>query len=318
MSQIAAVMHDYGSAKSIRIDTIDSPLPKPGNVIVEVAAAGVNPLDYKLLTGEVRDIFPISLPYILGGEFSGKIIKIGKDVQSFKIGDQVIGKPSNRGAFTERVEISQEELISKPEGLNDSLAATLPVAALTAWIGLFEYGQLKAGQTVFIQGGAGGVGSYAIPLARKAGVTVIATASKENLEYIKILGAQQAIDYNSQNAFDAIKGVDVVLDLVGGSSLDKLWLTLKPHGTIVSSVVQDIKRKAPKTQRGVFFQTRFDRTILRVIAEDVALSRIPVTPPMEFDLKDTAKALEAMIAKNNHGKVVIRMKNNQSQKDNEQ
>jgi N-ethylmaleimide reductase len=312
MSQIAAVMHDYGSTNGIKIETIDSPLPRPGSVIVEITAAGVNPLDYKLLNGDVRDIFPINLPYILGGEFSGKIIRIGKNVQSFKVGDRVIGKPLNRGAFTEKIEIPQEQLILTPEGLNDSVAATLPVAALTAWIGLFDYGQLKAGQTVLIQGGAGGVGSYAIPLAHKAGARVIATASPENLEYIKFLGADQAIDYTNPNSLDAIKGVDLVLDLVGGPALKKLWFTLKPQGTVVSSVVQDIKKKAPKTYNGLFFQTRFDRTILEVIADDIALNRIPFTPPQEFDLEDTAKALDTLIAKGSHGKVVIRMTKNNS------
>lgn len=307
MSQIAAVMHGYGSTNAIRIETVEIPLPKPSCVIVEISAAGVNPLDLKLLNGEVRDTFPITLPYILGGEFSGKIINIGRDVHSFKIGDRVIGKPSKRGAFAEKIEIPQEQLILKPQGLDDSIAATLPVAALTAWIGLFDYGQLKSGQTVLIQGAAGGVGSYAIPLAHKAGATVIATASTENLEYIKFLGADQVIDYTNPNSLDTIKEVDLVLDLVGRPTLKKLWLTLKPQGTLVSSVIQDIENIAPKNHKGIFFQTRFDRTILEIIADDIALNKIPFSPPLEFALKDTAKALEALVTKGNHGKIVIRM-----------
>nr|WP_308529957.1 NADP-dependent oxidoreductase [uncultured Serratia sp.] len=158
--QLAAVMYSYGAEGTIKIQPINRPQVSPGKVIVEIAAAGVNPLDWKLRDGLLKHIFPLTFPCILGGEFAGKIVEVGAGVTTFNVGDRVIGKPVNRGAFAETIEIEPELLIPIPDDLDETVAATLPVAGSTAWTGLFDIGELTAGQTVLIQGAAGGVGLW--------------------------------------------------------------------------------------------------------------------------------------------------------------
>jgi NADPH:quinone reductase-like Zn-dependent oxidoreductase len=167
--QLAAVMYSYGAEGTIKIQPINRPQVSPSKVIVEIAAAGVNPLDWKLRDGLLKHIFPLTFPCILGGEFAGKIVEVGAGVTTFNVGDRVIGKPVNRGAFAETIEIEPDLLIPIPDDLDETVAATLPVAGSTAWTGLFDIGELTAGQTVLIQGAAGGVGSLAVPLAHRAG-----------------------------------------------------------------------------------------------------------------------------------------------------
>ncbi|CAI1633211.1 Beta-ketoacyl-acyl-carrier-protein synthase I [Serratia marcescens] len=308
--QFAAVLYSYGAEGTIKIAPINRPQVSPGKVIVEIAAAGINPLDWKLRDGLLKNMFPLSFPCILGGEFSGKIIEVGAGVTTFKVGDRVIGKPLNRGAFAETIEITPDVLIPVPDGLDDAVAATLPVAGSTAWTGLFDIGQVKPGQTVFIQGAAGGVGSLAIPLARRAGAKVIAAASQKNGDYVKALGATDVIDSRDAHALATIKGVDLVLDLVGGRALEALWNTLAPQGRIVSSVAVDIAERRPDGQAGTgtFFQMKYDRAILSSIAKDIAKGVIPVTPPREFYLKETSLALNYVKNGGGRGKAVIRMK----------
>jgi len=308
--QLAAVMYSYGAEGTIKIQPINRPQVSPGKVIVEIAAAGVNPLDWKLRDGLLKHIFPLTFPCILGGEFAGKIVEVGAGVTTFNVGDRVIGKPVNRGAFAETIEIEPELLIPIPDDLDETVAATLPVAGSTAWTGLFDIGELTAGQTVLIQGAAGGVGSLAVPLAHRAGAKVIATASQKNRDYVKSLGATDVVDYNDAHALSMIKGVDLVLDLVGGSSLAALWNTLAPNGRIVSSVAVDIAEKTPDSQpgKGTFFQMKFDPAKLNSIAKEIAKGEIPFTPPRVFYLKDTSLALDSVKSGGYRGKTVIRMK----------
>lgn len=304
--QFAAVMYSYGPKDTIKIEPINRPQVSPGKVIVEITAAGINPLDWKLRDGVLKYLFPLTLPCVLGGEFAGKIVEVGDGVTTFNIGDRVIGKPINRGAFAETIEIAPDQLIHTPDDLDDSVAATLPVAGLTAWTGLFDIGELKSGQRVLIQGAAGGVGSLAVPLAHRAGATVIATASQKNRDYVKSLGATEVINYNDPDALSAIKDVDLVLDLVGGKSLAALWNTLAPNGRMVSSVAVDIAENQPG--RGLFFQMKYDRAVLSTIAKDIAKGEIPFSPPREFDLTDISLALDSVKSGGSRGKAVIRMK----------
>lgn len=308
--QFAAVMYRYGTEDSIKIEPINRPQVLPGKVIVEIKAAGVNPLDWKLRDGIFKNLFPLILPCILGLEFAGDIVEVGEGVTGFKIGDRVIGKSVNYGAFAETIEISPDQLILTPDDLEDSIAAALPVAGLTAWTGLFDIGELKSGQTVLIQGAAGGVGSLAVPLARRAGAKVIATASRKNKNYVKSLGATEVIDYTDSHALSMIKGVDLVLDLVGGKSLTALWNTLAPNGRIVSSVAIDIAENEPDGQagKGTFYQMKYDSAILSSIAKDIAKGEIPFTAPQVFYLKDTSLALDCVKNGGYRGKTVIRMK----------
>ncbi|WNN73844.1 NADP-dependent oxidoreductase [Kluyvera cryocrescens] len=307
---LAAVMYSYGTKDSIKIESINMPQASPGKVIVKVTAAGVNPIDWKLRDGVFKDLFPLTFPCVLGGEFAGEIVEVGEGVTSFSVGDRVIGKPVNRGAFAETIEISPDQLIHTPYDLDDTVAASLPVAVLTAWTGLFDIGDLKPGQTVFVQGAAGGVGSLAVSLARLAGAKVIATASQKNRDYVKSLGATEVIDYNDLNALSEINGIDLVLDLVGGTSLDTLWSILSPTGQIVSSVAVDIEKKKPDNSpgNGTFFQMKYNPTILNYIARCISRGDIPFSAPRVFYLNDTSLALDSVKNGGGRGKTVICMK----------
>ncbi|AMH01569.1 NADP-dependent oxidoreductase [Serratia liquefaciens] len=307
---LAAVMYDYGARDTIKIEPVKRPEVSPGKVIVEIKAAAVNPLDWKLRDGIFKDLFPLNLPCVLGMEFAGDIVEVGEGVTNFKVGDRVIGKSVNYGAFAETIEITPELLILTPDNLDDSVAATMPVAGLTAWTGLFDIGELKSGETVLIQGAAGGVGSLAVALAHRAGAKVIATASKKNRDYVKSLGAAEVIDYSDPEALSQINDVDLILDLVGGKPLTALWSVLTPNGRIASAVEVDIAEKKPGGQpgKGTFYQMKYNGAVLSSIAKDIAKGEIPCAPPREFSLNDTSLALDSVKSGVYRGKTVIRMK----------
>lgn len=307
---LAAVMYRYGAQDTIKIEPITRPKVSPGKVIVEIKAAGINPLDWKLRDGTFKNIFPLVLPCVLGVEFAGNVIEVGEGVTSFKVGDRVIGKSLNYGAFAEIIETTPDLLVPTPDNLDDSIAATLPVAGLTAWTGLFDIGALKSGETVLIQGAAGGVGSLAVPLAQRAGAKVIATASKKNKSYVKSLGAAEVIDYSDPEALAQLKDVDLILDLVGGKPLTALWSALSPNGRIASAVAVDIAGKKPDGQpgKGTFFQMKYNAAVLSTIARDIAKGEIPYTPPREFSLNDASLALDSVKSGVYRGKTVLRMK----------
>jgi len=209
---------------------------------VRVHAAGVNPVDWKVREGYLQKALAYPLPMIPGWDLSGTVEQLGPGASGFTLGDEVYARPdiARNGAYAEHIAVRAKELAPKPRTVDHVHAAAVPLAALTAWQALFEAPEpfttagLAKGQTLLIHGGAGGVGTFAVQLARWRGARVIATASAKNESFLRDLGVDQVIDYNTQRFEEVVKDVDVVLDTLGGEVQARSWRTLRPGGVLVS------------------------------------------------------------------------------------
>jgi NADPH:quinone reductase-like Zn-dependent oxidoreductase len=215
----------------------DVPEPVVGehDVLVQVQAAGLNMLDEKIRAGEFKQILPYALPLIPGNDVAGTVIRVGSKVGAFKAGDEVYARPDQGriGTFAERIAVDEADLALKPVSISMEEAGSLPLVALTAWQALVERGHVQPGQKVLIHAGAGGVGSIAIQLAKHLGATVATTASASNLDFVRELGADTAIDYRSQDFEQLLSGYDLVLESLGGENLKKSLRVLKPGGKAI-------------------------------------------------------------------------------------
>jgi NADPH:quinone reductase-like Zn-dependent oxidoreductase len=232
----AFVVDRYGKKGALRLS--ESPIPelRDDEVLVRVHAAGVNLLDAKIRSGEFKLILPYRLPLILGHDVAGVVVKVGPRVRQFKLGDEVYARPDDFriGTFAEFVPVKEASLAIKPKGLTMEEAASIPLVALTAWQVLIEKANLKKGQRVFIQAGSGGVGTFAIQLAKHLGATVATTTSATNLALVKSLGADVVIDYKTQDFEDVLRDYDVVLNSQDAKTLEKSLRVLKPGGKLIS------------------------------------------------------------------------------------
>ena len=233
----AVRMHDYGKADVLVYEEAPRPEPKANEVLVKVHAAGVNPVDWKIRSGGFSRAKG-GLPRILGGEIAGTVESCGADVKGFKPGDEVWALLSlmRMGGYAEYALVAEADLAKKPKSLDFVHAAGVPLAALTAYQALFDKAGLKEGQSVLIHAGAGGVGHFAIQLAKSKGAKVYSTASQGNLAFLKELGADVAIDYKAQKFEEVAKDVDVVLDSIGGETQARSLVCLKKGGYLVSIV----------------------------------------------------------------------------------
>jgi NADPH:quinone reductase-like Zn-dependent oxidoreductase len=229
----AIQVHRYGGPEELKLEVVQRPEPSSGEVLLRVYAAGVNPIDWKIRRGLMKDFQPVTFPYIPGIEVAGVVEKLGSDVTTFAVGQAVFGQIT-RGGYAEYVVVPVETLARKPEGVSFVEAATIPVGATTAWRTLFDNGNLTAGQRVLIQGAAGGVGVFAVQLAKWKKAEVIGTASTANLVFVRSLGADMVVDYTRGPVEDIVQDVDLVLDGVGAGTLQGSLATLKRGGTLVS------------------------------------------------------------------------------------
>ncbi|MGN9821645.1 NADP-dependent oxidoreductase [Streptomyces sp. SD11] len=215
----------------------DVPEPTVGehDVLVRMEAAGLNPLDEKIRVGEFKQILPYDLPLVLGNDVAGTVIGVGTAVRDFKPGDEVYGRPDQDriGTFAERIAVAEGDLALKPASISMNEAGSLPLVALTAWQALVERGRVRPGQKVLIHAGAGGVGSIAIQLAAHLGAHVATTASASNADFVRALGADTVIDYRTQDFEQLLTGYDLVLDSLGGETLEKSLRVLKPGGKAI-------------------------------------------------------------------------------------
>jgi NADPH:quinone reductase-like Zn-dependent oxidoreductase len=226
----------FGPPNVITLADIERPTPAAGEVLIRVRAAGVGPWDAWIRAG--KSALPQPLPLTLGSDLSGFVTAIGPGVAGLRPGDAVFGvtNPNFTGAQADYAVARAAMIAPKPEGLDDIDAASVPVVAVTAWQALFEEAGLTHGQTVLIHGAAGNVGAYAVQLARWAGLTVCATASARNLDYVHILGAHTIIDHRAGRFEDTVRNADAVIDLVGGETQTRSFAVLKPGGMLVSAV----------------------------------------------------------------------------------
>lgn len=231
----AVRIHAYGGPDVMQYEDAPVPTPGAGQVLVRVAAAAVNPLDAKIVSGAMKQMMPVEFPYTPGFDVAGTVESLGEGVSGFAPGQAVYG--FGQGAYAEFALLPAATLAPQPKSLSPVEAASVPTAAMTAWQGLFEPGQLQAGQTVLIHGAAGGVGMFAVQFAKWKGARVIATASGDGVAFVQSLGADSVIDYKTTLFESEIKDVDVVLDLIGGDTQTRSFGVLKPNGILVATAM---------------------------------------------------------------------------------
>lgn len=230
------VLERYGKKRELKLVEVPTPQLRDDEVMVEVHAAGVNLLDAKIRNGEFKLILPYCLPIILGHDVAGVVVKAGPLASKFKVGDEVYARVDDFriGTFAEFVPVKESSLALKPRALTMEEAASIPLVGLTAWQALVEKAQLKRGQKVFIQAGSGGVGTFAIQLAKHVGASVATTTSAANVALVKGLGADVVVDYKTQNFEDVLREYDVVLNSQDGQTLNKSLRVLRGGGKVIS------------------------------------------------------------------------------------
>ncbi|HET9553244.1 MAG TPA: NADP-dependent oxidoreductase [Anaeromyxobacteraceae bacterium] len=232
----AFILDRYGSQVALRAGELPDPDVREDEVLVQVHAAGVNLLDSKIRSGEFKLILPYRAPFVLGHDVAGVVVRVGATVRRFEPGDEVYARPADHriGTFAELVAVREEDLALKPKTLTMEEAASLPLVGLTAWQALVERGQLRPGQRVFIQAGSGGVGTFAIQLAKHLGAKVATTTSTSNVELVRSLGADVVVDYKKEDFEGKLSGYDLVLHSQDGRALGKSLRVLRAGGRLVS------------------------------------------------------------------------------------
>lgn len=232
----AFIVDRYGSKDGLRAGDMPDPELREDDVLVQIHAAGVNPVDSGIRDGAYKLILPYRLPFILGNDLAGVVVRVGSRVRRFKPGDEVYARPDKDriGAFAEFISMNEHDVAIKPKELTMEAAASIPLVGLTAWQALIERANLKKGQKVFIQAGSGGVGTIAIQLAKHVGAIVATTTSTANSDLVKRLGADIVIDYKKDDFETILHEYDVVLNSQGGETLEKSLRVLKPGGTLIS------------------------------------------------------------------------------------
>lgn len=295
----------FGGPEVVTLHNLDLSKPGVDEVLVGVEAASVNPLDLKIIAGYMQPVFPVEMPYTPGTDFSGIVSSVGEQVTHLKPGDRVFGRstPTAGGAFARQLIIAATELCLIPASMSFEQAAALPTTFGTAQQALFEVGQLKPGQRVLIHGAAGGVGTMAVQLAHLAGAYVIATASARNIERVKSLGADEAIDYRTQD-FTTLRDIDLVLDSVGGPTLESSWSVLGKGGGIATLVEFDIESREDHPGEAVFFASA--TPYLPEAVRQFSAGQLQVVTDSIFTLEETRAALEKVATGHACGKVIIR------------
>lgn len=327
----AATINKY---KQEDLKIVSLPVPKllPNDVLVKIVATSINPIDTKIMNGDLKMLLNFKMPLTLGNDFSGKIVAIGDKVKKFKVGDSVYGRPQkNRiGTFAEYLAVNESTIALTPKNLNYQESAAIPLVGLTSYQALHDLMKIKPNQKVFIQAGAGGVGSIAIQIAKQLGAYVATTTSRKNFDFVKSLGADEIIDYHSQNFEDVLKDYDAVFDTLGGKSLKNAFKIVKSGGTIVSVsglpnaefadeyglsywkkilfkfVTRDITKL--EKQNNVKYHFLFMKpsgSQLSTITKFIENKKVRPIIDRTFDFEDINKALDYSKKGHAHGKIII-------------
>ena len=234
----AVRQHKYGSAEVLVLDNVPRPEPEEGELLVRVRAAGLNPVDWKVREGHFKEMLGLRLPFTPGYDIAGTVEAIGPGVETFNPGDEIFAfvSLSRAGAYAEYAIVKFGEAAFKPRSLDFNQAAAVPLAALTAWQSLFDVAHLVAGQRLLVHAAAGGVGHFAVQLAKWAGAHVIGTASVGNLEFLSRIGVHQAVNYAVTPFEKSVSIVDVVLDTISGDTRERSWQLINRDGFLVSTL----------------------------------------------------------------------------------
>lgn len=331
----AFVVKKYGKKEKLHLEEVAAPVIKENEVLVEIHAAGVNQLDTKILAGEFKLILPYKPPFVLGHDLAGVVTQVGSKVTKFKLGDEVISRPSDHhiGTFAEYLPVSENDLALKPQNLSMEDAAGVPLVALTAWQALVEIAQVKKGQKVFVQAGSGGVGVIAIQLAKHLGAVVATTASEKSFPLLKGLGADVLIDYKTQDFEKELKDYDVVVNSQDTKTLEKSLNVVRPGGRVISIsgpptpefakeigaswvirlvlslISAGIRKKAKK--RGIDYQFLFMKssgTQLTEITKLIEGGVIKTVTDKVYPFAETNDALQHVESGRAKGKVIVKLK----------
>lgn len=309
----AAQLKGYGGQDSLQV-TNDAPKPelKPDEVLVEVYAAGLNPFDWKVREGYMKDYFALEFPATLGGDVSGKVAELGQDVTDFTIGQDVMGAAgavSGKGSYAEYTPVKTAQLVPKPASLDYGQSAAVPLAGVSAYQAVIETMSLKPGQKILIHGGGGGIGYMAIQLANNIGAYVAVTVSAKDVEFVKQAGADEIIDYQSQDFTQLVNDYDAVFDTVGGEVTDKSFQVLKPGGVLVSMAGQPSEELAAKFKvKAIAQSTQVNQERLAALADLVERGSLKIHIDKTFNIDDAAEALEYLKTGHPRGKVVLKVK----------
>jgi NADPH:quinone reductase-like Zn-dependent oxidoreductase len=331
----AFIVTRYGKKEKLQLKQIADPVVNENDILVQVHFAGVNLLDSKIRNGEFKMILPYKTPFTPGHDVSGVVTKVGSKVSQFKVGDEVYARPADHriGAFAELIAIHEKDAALKPKNISMEEAASIPLVGLTVWQALIEKANLKKGQKVFIQAGSGGVGTFAIQLAKHLGATVATTTSSANIDLVKSLGADIVIDYRKDDFETILTNYDVVLNSQDAKTLEKSLRILKPGGKLISIsgppdpefakeigapwFVKLIMRLLSAKVRKKAKRLKVDFSFLFMRAQGKQLSQITslidagvIKPVMDrvFPFEQTNEALAYVEAGRAKGKVVIKIK----------
>lgn len=289
----------YGGPEQLSYGDAPAPQAASGQVLVRVHAASVNPFDFKLASGAFAKLIPMTLPYTPGGDFSGLLEATGEAVYG----------NCPFGAYAQFLAVSSQTIAPKPAKLSHVEAASVPVAAQTAWQGLFDHGQLQRGQTVLIHAAAGGVGTFAVQLAHWKGARVLTTSSAANTDYLKSLGADQVIDYKTTPFDSAVKNVDLVFDLIGGQTQARSWGVLKPGGRLVATSQPPSQEQAAQHKvEATMMEMRATTRNLAELAQLLDAAVIKAVVSHVYALDEAANAWREILAGHTRGKIVLEIR----------
>ncbi|MED2040021.1 NADP-dependent oxidoreductase [Bacillus wiedmannii] len=330
----AMIIDKYGKVP-MRMAEVPTPEINENEVLAEIHAASINPIDFKIRDGKVKMLLKYEMPLILGNDFSGVIVKVGSKVTRFKVGDEIYARPRKNkiGTFAEYIAIHEDDIALKPVNLSFEEAASIPLVGLTSYQALHDIMHLQKGQKILIHAGSGGVGTFAIQLAKIMGATVTTTASEAGANLVKSLGADEIINYKTEKFEEILKDYDAVFDTIGGTTLEKSFNIIKSGGNIVSV------SGMPNARFGKEFGSGFFKTLLfslaskkltalekkhnaqysflfmkpsgdqlRTIANYIEAGKIKPVIDRVFPFEDAQKAMEYSEAGRAKGKIIVKIK----------
>jgi NADPH:quinone reductase-like Zn-dependent oxidoreductase len=302
----AVRIHEFGGTDKLKLEEIPIPNPGTAEVLIRVKAASVNPVDYKMRSGEFKQP-GATMPITLGRDISGVVERVGRDVRRFKAGDEVFALlDRDHGGYAEYVIAKADSVAPKPISIDHVHAAAVPLAAITAWQGLFDHGKLKSGERVLIHGAAGGVGHFAVQFAKNRGAYVITTAKAEDGDMLLDLGADEVIDYENERFEDRVRDVDLIFDLVAGETQTRSWKSLKNGGRMVSTLQAPSKMEGNLHRaRGEVFQTQPDRAELEEIGQQIDSGNVRIVVEQTLPLEEVRHAHNFIEHEHVRGKLVL-------------
>jgi len=306
----AVIIENYGGIDELKYTEIEEPNLKDNDVLIEIAATSVNPVDWKLREGHLKGMLQYDFPFILGLDAAGTIKEVGKNVTKFRIGDNVFTRPdiTRNGTYAEYVAVDENLVAKKPENLSFEEAASIPLVGLTSWQCLVDFADIKQGDKVLIHAGSGGVGSFAIQLAKSFGAWVVTTCSTRNVEFVKSLGADKVIDYRNEDFTQVLADMDIVFDTLGGDIQTQSYDVLKEDGKLVSIASQPDQElaQARKVKAGFVFLEP-DGEQLAKIGEMIEQGKIRANVGTVMELKEIQEAHRLSETHHAKGKIVLRV-----------